>query len=136
MKNKLNKKIVFIVVALILGLGAYLVYGQFFAPKAESGSKEVTIEIFVESENIDKTYTVKTDSEFVYDLLTEEKALVKSEFLDSSFGPMLVGMEGYKASDSKNEYYHILVNGEDAMVGVKELPVKDGDVFRFEVRNF
>ncbi|OJV63968.1 MAG: hypothetical protein BGO41_06860 [Clostridiales bacterium 38-18] len=131
----MNKKVVLIGLVVLLAVAALFGYNQFFGPDAKAGEKSVTVEIYVESQGIDKTYNFDTDAVFLYDLLNEVKDQVKFESEDSSFGPMVVGFEGYKA-DSTSEYYHILINGEDAMVGVKDVPVTDGDVYRFELRNF
>lgn len=131
----MNKKILAIGLVVLLAVVALFGYNQLFGAKANEGSKQVTIEIYAESQNIDAKYTVKTDAAFLYDLLGEVKDKVKFESEDSSFGPMVVGLEGYKA-DATKEYFHILINGVDAMVGVKDIPVADGDVYRFELRNF
>ena len=48
---------------------------------------------------------------------------------------MLVGLLDYKA-DATKEFYSIKINGEDAMVGIKEIPVNDGDEYTFEVQGF
>lgn len=134
-ENEMNKKILAIGLVVILAVVALFGYNQFFGPKANEGSKEVTVEIYVESQNIDTKYTVKTDADFLLDLLNEIKDQVKFESEDSSFGPMVTGFEGYKA-DATSEYFHVLINGEDAMVGVKDVPVADGDTYRFELRSF
>lgn len=131
----MNKKILAIGLVVLIAVVALFGYNQLFGAKANEGSKEVTIEIYAESQNIDTKYTVKTDAAFLMDLLTEVKDKIKFESEDSSFGPMVVGLEGYKA-DATKEYFHILINGVDAMVGVKDIPVADGDVYRFELRNF
>jgi len=131
----MNKKIIVIGLVVLLATAALFGYSKFFGPDTQKGAKEVTVEIVVESQSIDKSYTFNSDTELLLDLLTEVKDDIKFESLDSSFGPMVVGLEGYTA-DSASEYYHIIVNGVDAMVGVKDIPVVDGDVYRFEIRNF
>lgn len=131
----MNKKILVIGLVVLIAVVALFGYNQFFGPKANEGAKTVTVEIYVESQSVDTKYTFKTDAAFLLDLLNEVKDQVKFESEDSSFGPMVVGFEGYKA-DATKEYFHVLINGEDAMVGVKDVPVADGDVYRFELRNF
>lgn len=132
----MNKKILVGLLAVIVAIGAYFAYGVFFGPETQEGTKTVTIEIVVDSEEINKTYTFKTDTEFLYDLLLENEQEIKLEILDSSFGPMLTGLEGYSANESKQEFYHISINGEAAMVGIKDIPVLEGDVYRFEIMNW
>lgn len=128
----MSKKMMWIIITVLVALVALFMYNQQMAGGQE-GSKSITMEIVVESEGIDKTYEFKTDAEFVYDLMMEVESTIKPEFQESSFGIYLTGLEGYTADETKNEFYSIKVNGEDAMVGVKELEVIDGTTYRFEL---
>ncbi len=131
----MNKKMIVIGLVVLLAVAALFGYNKLFGPDTQKGAKEVTLEIVVAGKSIDTSYTVNTDTELLFDLLNEVKDKIKFESLDSSFGPMVVGLEGYTANPA-SEYYHIIVNGVDAMVGVKDIPVVDGDVYHFEIRNF
>ncbi len=131
----MNKKMIVIGLVVLLAVAALFGYNKFFGPETQEGAKEVTVEIVIEGQSIDKSYTLNTDTELLFDLLNEVKDKIKFESLDSSYGPMVVGLEGYTA-DAASEYYHIIINGADAMVGIKDIPVVDGDVYRFEVRSF
>jgi len=131
----MNKKVIVIGLVVLLAVAAMFGYTKFFGPDTQKGAKEVTVEIVIEGQSIDKSYTFNTDTELLMDLLTEVKDEIKFESLDSSFGPMVVGLEGYTANPA-SEYFHIIINGADAMVGVKDIPVADGDVYHFEIRNF
>jgi hypothetical protein len=103
------------------------------APQATEGEKSVTIEVVAESEGISKIYDLNTDAAFLYDLLMEIESDIQPEFQEASFGIYLTGLEGYTADETNNEFYAIKVNGVDALYGVKELPVVDGEVYRFEL---
>ncbi|MBM7562461.1 DUF4430 domain-containing protein [Fusibacter tunisiensis] len=129
----MNKKVMWIVIAVLCALVALFMYNQYLAPGGQEGSKTVTMEIVVAPEGIEKTYEFKTDADFVYALMMEVESTIKPEFQESSFGIYITGLEGYTADETKNEFYSIKVNGEDAVVGVKELPVEDGKTYRFEL---
>lgn len=131
----MNKKIIVILLVALIAVAGFFAYNTFFGPEIQEGEKEVAFKIVVSSEGIDKTYTLKTDQEILYDLMLEVKDIIKAEFDMQSFGPMLVGLEGYKA-DMTKEYFHIKINGVDAMVGVKDTPVIDGDTYEFIVTTF
>ncbi len=131
----MNKKIIVIGLVVLLAVAALFGYNTFFGPDTQKGAKEVTVEIVVEGQSINKSYTFNTDTELLLDLLNEVKDEIKFESLDSAYGPMVVGLEGYAANPT-SEYYHIIINGEDAMVGIKEIPVIDGSVYHFEIRSF
>lgn len=130
----MNKKLLAVLVVILLAVGG-LGLSKMLAPKGEEGTKEVTVQVLIASENIDFTDTYKTDTLYLEELLKEQADTLMPETEDTQFGPMLVGLMGYQA-DTNKEYFNIKINGEDAMVGIKEIPVNEGDVFTFEVSGF
>jgi hypothetical protein len=116
-------------------MAALLVILSLAACKAENGQskdqKSVQVHVIVASEKIDKTYDLKTSQQFVRGVLEENSELGAK--IENGF---LTTLEGYTASNDKREYFNVQVNGEDAMKGVAELEVKDGDVYTFEVRTY
>lgn len=129
----MNKKLVAVLVILLLAVGGFGLSKLLF-PKGEEGSKEVTVNVIVESENIDYSKKFKTDALYVEELLKENEEL-KLVTEDTQYGPMLMGLLDYKV-DATKEFFSIQINGEDAMVGIKEIPIIDGDVYTFEVQGF
>jgi hypothetical protein len=127
----MNKKIVTIASVILLFVLLYLGYNAFLAPKGTEGAKEVTIQIVIEKENIDETFTFNTDHEFLTDLIKEKQDELGASFESSDFGTMITGMKGYEADISKNEFFLIQINGEDAMAGTDDTPIQDGDEYRF-----
>ena len=130
----MNKKLLAVLVVILLAVGG-LGLSRMLAPKGEEGTKEVTVQVLIASENIDFTDSYKTDTLYLEELLKEQADILMPETEDTQFGPMLVGLMGYQA-DTNKEYFNIKINGEDAMVGIKEIPVNEGDVFTFEVSGF
>lgn len=129
----MNKKVMWIIIVALVALVSLFMYNQYVAPQATEGDKSVTVEVVIEPEGIEKIYDLNTDAEYIYDLLIEIQDRIQPEFEESSFGIYLTGLEGYTADEAKNEFYAIKVNGVDAVVGVKELPVVDGEIYRFEL---
>lgn len=132
----MKKKILSIMGAVILAVLLILGYQTWFGPKTVEGSKEIVIEVIVEKENIDSTYTFKTDHEILQDLLEEKEEELKITFISTDYGPMIAGMEGYVADTDNQEYYHIFVNGENAVTGASEIVVHDEDEFIFELKTW
>lgn len=132
----MNKKVMWIIIVVLVALVSLFMYNQYVAPQSTEGEKTVTIEVIAESQGIEKIYDLNTDAEYLYELLVEIQDDVKPEFEDASFGIYITGLEGYTADATKNEFYAIKVNGVDALVGVKEIPVVDGEVYRFELSNW
>lgn len=127
----MKKKIIAILAVIIVFALLYVGYQTFLAPKGTEGSKGVTIQIIVEKEEIDETFTFKTDHEFLTDLLKEKEEELGAVMESSDFGTMIKGMMDYEADESKNEFFLIQINGEDAMVGTDDTPIQDGDSYNF-----
>ena len=132
----MNKKLLSIMVVVILVVGLGALYSQFLAPEAQEGEKEVTLEIVIEKEGIEETFVYQTDGEYLMELLEEHSDELELETEETSFGDMLVGFFGYRADDGANEFFKIVVDGEDAMVGAAELPLEDGSVYTIELDTF
>jgi len=136
MMKSVNKKMVAIVAILLLVVGVYWGYKAFIAPKGEEGKKHVTIQVVISKENIDKKFEYDTEHQFLYELLKEKEDELGVSFKSFDVGVMVTGMMNYIANAAENEYFHITVNGEDATAGPQEIPLKDGDVYRFELRSW
>lgn len=132
MKKKILPLLLIVAFALVLTVG----YQFFFAPKTTEGSKEVTVQVIAEEAGIDKSFTFKTDTELLFDLLKENEEELQLVYEEYDFGPMVTGFLGYQADAAKQEYYHSLVNGADAATGPIEIPVTDGDIYVFEIRSW
>ncbi|MBS4539037.1 DUF4430 domain-containing protein [Clostridium sp. D2Q-11] len=132
----MNKKILIIILAVVLAGGLFVAYDTILAPKGVEGEKEVIIEVVVDKEDINETFTLNTDQEFLLGLLEEKQEKLGASFTEYDFGTMVTGMKGYEAQESEQEYFHVTVNGEDAQTGPKEIPVKDGDTYKFELKTY
>lgn len=128
----MNKKTLSIILVVILAAVAWFAFDLLAGPETSTGAKEVTLEIYAEKEGIDVTYTVRTDAEVLQTLLEEQGETIQVVIEDSSYGPVLMGLEGY-VSDFTADYWGIVINGEYGMLGIAEQPVTDGDVIRFEL---
>lgn len=102
-------------------------------PETVEGEKEVSIRIIIEEEGVDRLFTYRTDHDYLYALLKEKEEELGASFEEYSFGVMLAGLMDYRAEQARNEFFHISVNGEDAMEGIQQLPLKDGDIYTFKL---
>lgn len=130
----MNKKITSVLIILVLLLGGLGLYNA-LTPKGSEGSKEVTINIIVEAEDINYSESFKSDELFLEGLLKQYSDELEVVTEETQYGPMLMGLKGY-STDITKEFFNININGEDAMVGIKEIPVNDKDVYTFEVKGF
>lgn len=131
----MNKKAKIIVSIVVLTLLLFVGYQTVFSPEGVEGSKEVTVHIINEKENVDKTFDYNTDHEFRLALLEEHKEELGASFQKFDFGTMVTGMMDYTADD-KTEYFHVTINDEDAMTGPAEIPLNDKETYTFELKNY
>ncbi len=130
---KKQTKIIIPVVAVLAVIA--ILAGVYFAlaPKAQQGSKSVTVEV-VDDKGTTKPYTIKTDAEFlsqVMDELTAEGDF-SYEGTDGDYGLYITAINGVTADyDADGAYWSILVNDEYGMFGADSQPVADGDDFKF-----
>lgn len=129
-----KKKLISILIILIIAIGGLSLY-RALSPKGVEGNKEVTINVIVEGENINYTENFKTDELFLEAVLSDNSKELGLTMTDTQYGPMVTGLKDYMADETK-EFFSISINGVDAMVGVKEIPVNDKDVYTFEVKGF
>ncbi len=122
----MNKKIVIAVIALVAVVG--LMVGVWFAtrPETQEGGKTITVTV-VHQNKTEKTFTYKTDAEYLGDVLYAE-GLIKAENVDDG---MFNIVDGEKADWNENKSYWSLYVGEEyAMQGVETTPIRDGDSFK------
>lgn len=132
----MNRKFTVIIAVVAAALVLFFGYNMLIAPKGVEGAKEVTIQIVNEDTDMDESYTYNTDKEYLFELMEEHEDELGLEYDSGDLGPMITTMGGYTADDSEQEYYHITVNDVDATTGAAEIPLNDGDAYKFEITNY
>ncbi len=129
----MNKKMIFAVVAVVLVIGVML--GVYFAtrPEIQQGGKTITVEV-VHADGTEKTFTYRTDAEYLAEVLLAEKLITGSE---SQYGLTIESVDGETADwNVDGAYWAIYVDGEYATKGVSETPVTDGTVYKLVYEKF
>lgn len=125
-----KKGIVIAVIALVLvAAGMMLLYVK-FRPKAQKGSKTVTL-LVVDDHEAEKEYVVHTDAEYLKGAMEEAKGFSFAGD-NSQYGLYLTEVNGLRAVyETDGAYWSILVNGEYGMYGADAQVIADGDTFTF-----
>jgi len=131
----MNKKIGLIILVVVLAAAGLGIYNFYLAPEGVAGAKVVSLEIMIGDQGIDEEFEFETDKEFLLGLLEEEQETLGCDFESYDFGKMVVKLMDYEA-DSNQEYFHLMVNGEDAERGPGEVPLEDESTYRFELRGY
>jgi len=95
---------------------------------------EVKVKIEINEEIVEKTY--KTDAESVEALLVENQEELKATFMDSEYGKMVTGMNGYEADSAKKEYFELLVDNVSSLTGAKDTKLEDGKTYTLKLSKF
>ena len=132
----MKNKILIIILLAVIAASAFLGYKTFLSPRGIEGSKNVTIQVIVEKENIDENFNFKTEHEFLIELLNENQADLGLSLKKYELGSMITGMVNYTADENKNEYFHIYVNELDATSGPDEIPLNNNDHYKFELKKW
>ncbi len=129
MKEKSSKKGVMIGAAvLIVAVAAAALIYAFLGPKAQAGSKNVTIEV-INSAGEQKSYSVVTDAQYLKEAMDDAEGLTYT--VDS--GNMVISVNGETADYAADHaYWAFYVQGEYCSYGITQQPVADGDVFTIE----
>lgn len=129
-KKSILLSVLAVVLVAALAVGAYFVYTS-FKPQTQQGSKAVTVTVTDTVNNTEqKVYNLKTDAEYLEDLLLENEIAQGSV---GEFGFTIETVNGITADGSKYQYWAIYVNGEYSQYGASTQPVLDGDSFELKL---
>lgn len=121
-----NKKRILIAAIALVAVIAIAV-GVFFLTRPETNPnlKEITVTV-VHKDRTEEVFNIRTEQEFLRGALDDEKLIAVDES-----GTFVTTVDGYKADDTAREWWNIKVNGADAMTGVNEIAINDGDQIKF-----
>ena len=110
---------------ILLFLGIWLLN----RPQTIKGSKSITVDVICRDEK--KTYTIRTDEEYLRGAL-EQEALI--EGTEGEFGLFVTTVDGIAADDTKQEWWCFTKEGPELSTGVDEIPIADGDQFEITLK--
>ncbi|MBR3965158.1 MAG: DUF4430 domain-containing protein [Clostridia bacterium] len=120
-----NKKLILGCVAAVLVLAALVGVWFAFAKGVSPGNKSVIIEV-VNKAGETATYNVRTDAEYLRDVMEEADGLT---FVEEN--GMVMSVNGERADYVADKAYWAFYIGDAyCNYGINEQPVADGDVFR------
>ena len=111
-----NKKGLFGIIALVAVAAVMIFAYTAFAPKAQQGAKNITIEVVNEAQQV-TTYQVNTDAEYLEQAFADTEGLeITNE--EGPYGMTIVAVNGEEAKWEVNgAYWSIMVNGEYGLYG-------------------
>ena len=128
-----NKKLILAIVALVAVMA--ILAGVYFAtrPEPQQGAKAYTV-IVVHKDQTDKTFTYRTDAEFLDKALLEEGLI---EGKEDQYGLIIEKVDGEAAIwETDNAYWSLYIGEEYATTGISATPVYDGSTFKLVYETF
>lgn len=123
---KKNTKLIIAAAAIVAVLAILAGVWYFTRPKTSEGSKSITVEVVHKDEST-KTFTYKTDEEYLGKLLQDE-GLISGE--DGDYGLYITEVDGEAAVyETDSAYWAFYQNGEYANQGIDLTPITDGDTY-------
>lgn len=97
----------------------------------QSGMKKFQVEIVSERDSYAQVETYRSHAEYLGEFL---RTLEICEWQESDYGIYITGFDGMQ-EDLENQYWWcVFVNGESSMTGADEIPLADGDVYSFTLK--
>jgi hypothetical protein len=123
-KKKLVVIAVFAAVVVAAGVAAALLT---FRP-TEEGVKRFQVEVVSERDGYRQTTGERSDLTYLGEYLRTMDGCQNDE---SEFGMFITGWHGMEQNIGEEYWWSVAVNGEDALVGVDDIPLLDGDIYSF-----
>lgn len=96
---------------------------------------EITIEVYNLDQSLIKSKEISFEIDDTLIKLIEEN-FDSVVFEESSFGPFLLGIEGYMTPDDFSLYISLYVNGEYSMVGIGQIELIDDLVVSLKIESY
>lgn len=126
-KQKITLVSVFVAILIVIGVIA----GVLNHRTVTEGMKSFQVEIISERDHYSETTDCKSDAEYLGEFL---RTFEGCEWQDSDYGIYITGFNGMQ-EDMNNQYWWcVIVNGESSTVGADEVPLQDGDVYTFTLK--
>ncbi|MDD6491800.1 MAG: DUF4430 domain-containing protein [Firmicutes bacterium] len=126
-KQKITLVSVFAAIIIVIGVVA----GVLNHRATMDGMKTFQVEVISERDNYSETTDCKSDAEYLGEFL---RTFEGCEWQESDYGIYITGFNGMQ-EDMDNQYWWcVIVNGESSTVGADEVPLQDGDVYTFTLK--
>ena len=126
-KQKITLVSVFAAIIIVIGVIA----GVLNHRATMDGMKTFQVEVISERDNYSETTDCKSDAEYLGEFL---RTFEDCEWQESDYGIYITGFNGMQ-EDMDNQYWWcVIVNGESSTVGADEVPLQDGDVYTFTLK--
>lgn len=126
-KQKMTLVSVFVAVVAVIAIVAVVLNRK----DTQEGMKSFQVQIVSERDGYDETTDCKSGEEFLGAFM---RTFDGCEYNESDYGIYITGFQGMM-EDLDNQYWWcVSVNGEPATTGADEIPLLDGNVYNFTLK--
>lgn len=126
-KQKITLVSVFAAILIVVGVVA----GVLNYRSTQEGVKKFQVEVVSERDSYSETADCESDMEFLGEFL---RTYESCEWEESTYGIYIKGFDGMMEDIDNQYWWCVSVNGESAMTGADEIPLADGDVYQFTLK--
>lgn len=126
--NLKNKQFIISIIVLILAIIGISSYKFYVNSKAVAGLKEYKVIVTDTDNTFNEEFKIETEENSLGKDLNEKKLI---EVENGPYGRFVTGVHGRKADESKQEWWNLVVNGENSSTGIDDVMINDGDIVEF-----
>ncbi|MBE6072096.1 MAG: DUF4430 domain-containing protein [Clostridium butyricum] len=126
--NLKNKQFIISIIVLILAIIGISSYKFYVNSKAVAGLKEYKVIVTYTDNTFNEEFKIETEENSLGKDLNEKKLI---EVENGPYGRFVTGVHGRKADESKQEWWNLVVNGENSSTGIDDVMINDGDIVEF-----
>lgn len=125
--NKKQKITLGAVFAAILMIAA-VVAGALNYRQTQAGKKNFQVQVVSDRDGYSETTKYTSDAEYLGEFLRTMKGC---EWEEREYGIYIIGFDGMMEDMDNQYWWSVSVNGEPSMTGADEIPLSDGDMYNF-----
>lgn len=99
--------------------------------ETQTGKKEFQVEVVSDRDGYSKTTEYTSDAEYLGEFL---RTMEGCEWQEFDYGIYITGFDGMMEDKDNQYWWSVSVNGESSMTGADEIPLTDGDVYNFMLK--
>lgn len=119
--------VIFVVVVAVAGLIAWLLNDK----TTQEGTKSFMIVILSERDDFEESAEYYSGEEYLGQFLRSFKAC---QWEESGYGIYIKGFYDMQEDIAEQYWWNVTVNGENSTTGADEIPLNEGDVYTFQLK--
>lgn len=126
-----NQKIVLAAVFILILAAVGITAGILNMRETQAGIKHFQVVVTSERDGYEKTTDCQSEEEFLGAFI---RTFQECEWEESDYGIYIKGFDGMQEDIEQQYWWCVMVNGESAVTGADEIPLQEGAVYSFVLK--